>query len=79
MQTDRSLDDEVDTLMRSLLTLFASTSGLEETRAYFNYAHGDEGPETWYGAGNLERLVKLKQQWDPTGAFGKAYPLPLSL
>ena len=79
MQTDRSLDSEIDELMRSLRSLFASSSGLQETRAYLNYAHGDEGPEVWYGAVNLPRLVKLKQEWDPTGAFGKAYPVPLSL
>ena len=79
MHTDRELDAEVDKLMRSLRSMFVTTSGLGNLEAYINYAHGDEPPEVLYGSHNLPKLVRLKQKWDPTNAFGKGYPLPLSL
>ncbi|KAI1777235.1 hypothetical protein F4818DRAFT_341465 [Hypoxylon cercidicola] len=36
-------------------------------RAYVNYAHGDESPQEVYGweEWRLEKLKKLKMQWDP--------------
>jgi hypothetical protein len=53
--------------------------GFENHHSYVNEAYGDEGPEVWYGAWNLPRLVELKQQWDPENQFGPGMPIPLSL
>ncbi|GFF58651.1 6-hydroxy-D-nicotine oxidase [Aspergillus udagawae] len=56
-----------------------SVMGFENHHSYVNEAYGDEGPEVWYGAWNLPRLVELKQQWDPKNQFGPGMPIPLSL
>lgn len=74
---DPSLDIDVDPFMRELRSLLAAKSGFDQVQPYLNYAHGDEGPEAWYGASNLPKLTKLKAKWDPLNLFGRACPVPL--
>ncbi|KAK7992238.1 hypothetical protein PG988_001032 [Apiospora saccharicola] len=78
MQTDHSIDDEVDALMRSMRSALAATSGFDGLQAYMNYAHGDEDPEALYGP-NLSRVMEAKRKWDPTNMFGRGRPIPISL
>ncbi len=40
------------------------------SRTYVGYSHGDETLEEIFG-GNLERLVQLKEKWDPKSIFPK--------
>ncbi|PYI35729.1 FAD-binding domain-containing protein [Aspergillus indologenus CBS 114.80] len=62
---------------------FARTSGFESPDGrgqlvlYNNYAHGDEGPEVWYGKRNLVRLAALKRKWDPFEKFSFYHPVPV--
>ena len=51
--------------------------GGEELHAYVNYAHGDESLEEMYGhqPWRLERLRKLKKQYDPENRFGFYAPI----
>ncbi|PYI18226.1 FAD-binding domain-containing protein [Aspergillus violaceofuscus CBS 115571] len=63
---------------------FARTSGFESPDGrgqlvlYNNYAHGDEGPEVWYGKRNLVRLAALKRKWDPFERFSFYHPVPVN-
>lgn len=72
-------DDAVDVFVRPIREQFHDTMGFETFHVYLNHAVGDEGPEAWYGAHNLPRLVALKRQWDPENKFGFTCPVPLSL
>ncbi|KAL4904273.1 hypothetical protein BDW74DRAFT_178854 [Aspergillus multicolor] len=70
---------ELHEFIRPLRDRVQETMGFEQRHAYVNEAFGDEGPEVWYGAHNLPRLVALKQQWDPEAKFGPGMPIPLTL
>lgn len=48
----------------------AATSDYAGLSAHVNYAWGDETLEQIYRKDKLERLVSLKQKWDPTNIFG---------
>jgi FAD/FMN-containing dehydrogenase len=55
--------------------LFAG-SGLKRVSAYVNYAYGDETTEQIYGEGwRLEKLRKLKREYDPFGRFNFYNPI----
>ena len=41
---------------------------------YVNYANGDESLQQIYGS-NVERLQKIKKQYDPEGHFNQWFPL----
>lgn len=77
MQTDHSIDAEVDALMRSMRSALAATSGFDGLQTYMNYAHGDEDSEALYGP-NLSRVMEVKRKWDPTNMFGRGRPIPIS-
>jgi fumiquinazoline A oxidase len=62
--------------METTRSKFQATSGFPELQVYVNYDHGDEGPEAWYGAQNLYKLVELKEKWDPDSLFGNGNPVP---
>ncbi|KAL4783258.1 hypothetical protein BJX76DRAFT_259533 [Aspergillus varians] len=55
-----------------------ATSGHDDLAVYVNYAHGDETLEQIYGANKLERLAKLKEQYDPNQVFRFHNPIPTS-
>jgi hypothetical protein len=71
-------DAEVYSISKKLRDQLVQTSGFDSLITYINYAHGDEGPEVWYGKDNLPRLVQLKKKWDPEGNFGAGNPVPRS-
>ncbi|KAH9992686.1 hypothetical protein F4779DRAFT_609111 [Xylariaceae sp. FL0662B] len=52
-----------------------STSGYPELSVYVNYAHGDEGPQSWYSSRKLDRRIALKKQWDPEGVISRYNPI----
>ncbi|KAL3461916.1 hypothetical protein BJX64DRAFT_150703 [Aspergillus heterothallicus] len=56
---------------------FTKTSGFDHLTLYNNYAQGDEGPEIWYTAKKLPRLVELKKKWDPNEVFSYYNPVPV--
>lgn len=70
-------DAAVDAFCSSAIAQFQKTSGYPYLSTYENYAHGDEGPQSWYSATKLPRLAGLKRQYDPHRLFGydKAVPL----
>lgn len=45
------------------------TSGSTTKDVFVNFAHGDEGPESWYTERKLGRLRALKKVYDPHGVF----------
>ncbi|PNY29983.1 Uncharacterized protein TCAP_00107 [Tolypocladium capitatum] len=47
-----------------------------EQTVYVNFAHGDEGRAAWYGERKLERLGRVKSEWDPDGLFSFYNPVP---
>lgn len=51
--------------------------GDKELHAYVNYAHGDETVEEVYGhhAWRLEKLRRLKREYDPENRFGFYAPI----
>lgn len=74
---DHALDEPVNAFWAPARTKFAETSGYDRLVVYPNYARGDEGPEAWYGAVNLPRLIALKRQFDPSELFSVNNPVPL--
>ncbi|OTA53972.1 hypothetical protein K449DRAFT_339183 [Hypoxylon sp. EC38] len=52
-------------------------TGSEELHAYVNYAFGDESPQSWYGyeKWRQDRLVALKNKYDPEGRFNFFAPI----
>jgi hypothetical protein len=73
------MDDVVDEYMRGQRDNWVAGSGFPDLRGYLNYAHGDEGPEMWFGAENIGRLSELKRAWDPQQLFGAGFPIPLDM
>ena len=72
-----TLDNIVNTFLDEARNNFTKTSGYDNLTLYINYGHGDEGPEVLYSARKLERLTRLKREWDPHQQFSFNNPLPL--
>ncbi|GLA24796.1 hypothetical protein AnigIFM63326_001079 [Aspergillus niger] len=72
-----TLDNAVNSFMRSIRSQFQLTSGFSEMEIYLNYAHGDEGADVWYSPQHLPKLSQLKSKWDPDELFSFNYPVPL--
>ncbi|KAJ2976040.1 hypothetical protein NUW58_g297 [Xylaria curta] len=66
---DRRHEGIVDAFLNAARDDLTATSGFDTPAVYVNFAHGDEGPEAWYGARNLRKLTRMKQKWDPKGLF----------
>lgn len=49
--------------------------GSASYHSYVNYAYGGESLEDIYGKENLERLKKLKKEYDPENKFGFYAPI----
>lgn len=67
---------------RKLLVLGTEQEGAgNKLRTYTNYAEGLEGAEVWYGGKKserqwrLEKLNKLKKQWDPKNVWSGYNPI----
>lgn len=74
---DPALDDEAARFGEELRQILLKGSGETELRAYINYAHGDEKLEEIYGhdAWRLEKLRRLKREYDPKNRFGFYAPI----
>lgn len=71
-----SYDSIVDGFFQPARAGLVAVSGFPTEEVYINYAHGNEGPDVWFGAQNLPRLSALKREWDPNNYFGKGNPVP---
>ncbi|KAK9772990.1 putative FAD-binding PCMH-type domain-containing protein [Seiridium cardinale] len=74
--TDPAHDKHINELVVSARERFSSSSGYSSLATYSNFAHGDEGPESWYSARKLPRLSATKRIWDPKGLFSWHNPVP---
>ncbi|KAM0815816.1 putative FAD-binding PCMH-type domain-containing protein [Seiridium cardinale] len=57
---DGRQDHDVDIFLQSARAKLNEGNGFDNKSVYVNFAHGDEGPETWYGVRKLEKLGRLK-------------------
>ncbi|CAI6339305.1 unnamed protein product [Periconia digitata] len=71
---DETLDDVVEEYGREVRSLWRASSGFEQSRAYLNFAHGDEPLEEIYGE-SLPHLRELKSKWDPEAKFNQFFPI----
>ncbi|KAM7212104.1 6-hydroxy-D-nicotine oxidase [Rhypophila decipiens] len=64
--------DQIPTLSdhaAKLRSRFLQASGRSRLEVYVNFAHGDEGPESWYSSRKLAILATLKRIYDPANIF----------
>ncbi|KAI9838886.1 MAG: hypothetical protein M1819_004094 [Sarea resinae] len=76
--TDLSLRSEIDRWLKSWQQLLVEVSGYGRLHQYVNYGHGYYDPmESLYGyePWRIERLLRLKQEYDPTGMFDAYQPI----
>ncbi|ORX97112.1 hypothetical protein BCR34DRAFT_607410 [Clohesyomyces aquaticus] len=71
-----TLDDVARRIAKEMRDALLEGTG-EKLRAYVNYARGDESLEEVYGyeAWRLEKLRKLKREYDPHGRFNFYMPI----
>lgn len=69
--------EAANAVAQNLRTAFTKTSGYDQLEVYVSYAHGDEDPSAWYGVDKLDRLVTLKNKWDPNNLFQFDNGIPL--
>ena len=74
---DRALDNEAAKYGKRMRDAIADAAG-QKLNAYVNYAVGDERLEEIYGheSWRLEKLMRLKREYDPEGRFGSYNPIP---
>ena len=75
--TNTSLDEPVNAFLTAARDNFTKVNGYGRLAVYPNYARGDEGPEAWFGPGNLPRLAAVKRRYDPEERFSNHIPVPL--
>ena len=75
--SNATLDDLVGSLLNDARNSFTRTSGYDNLSLYINYGRGDESSESLYSSQKLERLTRLKREWDPYQKFSFSNPLPL--
>ncbi|KAK6066639.1 FAD binding domain-containing protein [Seiridium cupressi] len=73
---DGRQDHDVDVFLQSARAKLNEGNGFDSKSVYVNFAHGDEGAETWYGVRKLEKLGRLKSKWDPNDLFSFYNPVP---
>lgn len=78
-EPDPKLDAKAQAFGKAVQRILQAGTGrpMEELHTYVNYAHGDEGPESWYGfdSWRLEKLRGLKREWDPENKFRYFAPI----
>lgn len=64
-------------IRQALLSSSSSSCTTPQFNAYVNYAYGDESTEAIYGyeEWRLEKLRRLKKEWDPRGVFRWFHPI----
>ena len=75
-QEDQKLDVEAIHYGKQMRDVIAMASG-QKLNAYVNYAVGNESLEEMYGheRWRLEKLRRLKREYDPKGRFGFYNPI----
>lgn len=70
-------DPEAVRLGKEIEKLLGSIEKRGKLDAYVNYGFGDEGCEAWYGreVWRLEKLRRLKGEWDPRRRFDWYCPI----
>ncbi|KEF59086.1 uncharacterized protein A1O9_03930 [Exophiala aquamarina CBS 119918] len=74
---NKSLDTTAKEWGQRMRDVLLAGSGTSELQAYINYAYGDERIESWYGyePWRLEKLRRLKREFDPHGKFSFYAPI----
>jgi hypothetical protein len=72
---DPTLEDMISEWYRKESEKLIAKSGFGEEKVYVSYAQGDERQEALYGARKLEKLRKLKREWDPQEIFSWNNPI----
>lgn len=70
---DPALDGAAKEYGKQLRKILGGPAG--HTRAYVNFASGDETAEDVYGKEAVEKLKRIKQVWDPKDVFGGYFSL----
>lgn len=72
-----TLDSQVANLGNQLRDILRDGTGMDDFRAYVNYAYGDESLQELYGCESWRqnRLKALKTKYDPTGKFSFYAPI----
>ncbi|KAK8051166.1 FAD binding domain protein [Apiospora rasikravindrae] len=78
LAADASQAPALDKFGREVRDLLQRGSGKDQLDVYVHFAHGDEGPASWYTAERLPKLVSLKEKYDPTGMFSWYNPVILA-
>ncbi|KAI1424339.1 putative FAD-dependent oxygenase [Xylaria sp. FL1777] len=75
--TNKTLDDQVESIGNKLRNILYQSSGSKELHSYVNYAYGNEKPVNWYGydGWRQSRLKGLKKKYDPNGLFSFFGPI----
>ena len=75
--TDGARDVAVEKLGNQLREIIREGTGSNELHTYVNYAHGTEGPKSWFGyePERQNRLKALKNKYDPNGKFSFYAPI----
>lgn len=71
---DTGLDNEALDFGQKVRAIWSRSKQPQNDPTYANFAHGDESLKAIYG-NSLERLKKVKKQWDPQGQFGQWFPI----
>ncbi|KAI1169934.1 FAD-binding domain-containing protein [Nemania sp. FL0916] len=72
---DNPFQETANAFGREIRAELAATSGYSDLSVYVSYAYGDETLEQKYGRDKLQRLLKLKEHWDPKNRFRYCQPL----
>lgn len=71
-------EEPVNWFGRSVRSELRITSSYDSAAVCVNYAYGDETLTDRYGAKKLDRLIGLKEKWDPKNLLGFNNALPTS-
>ncbi|KAL2256015.1 hypothetical protein VTK26DRAFT_2346 [Humicola hyalothermophila] len=66
---DPSYKATIDAFAEPVRQAYAEGGGNPNLEVYVNYAHGNEGVNSWYTPRKLGRLRRLKNRWDPQNLF----------
>ncbi|KAK7957011.1 FAD-binding domain-containing protein [Apiospora aurea] len=75
LASESSQAPALDNFGREIRDLLQGGSGKDQLDVYVHFAHGDEGPGSWYTKERLPKLLKLKEAYDPTGMFSWYNPI----
>ncbi|KAI0877508.1 hypothetical protein GGS24DRAFT_487881 [Hypoxylon argillaceum] len=71
-------DADIEHLPEKIRDTIAATAGTDGLNTYIGFSNGDEPPEAIWSREHLQRLAKLKKEYDPLGLFSSYHPIPTS-